>query len=424
VYDAGLKAPRCGTVGSRCTTGNLVKGRGPLGPEANAPNTIHNSCADGANGSYQYDESLEVLKVFTSDGSDFAPGKTVTIEAQVWAFSSGSSDKLDLYYAADANNPSWTLIGTLAPAGGGLQTLTTTYTLPQGNLQAIRGNFRYSGMEGTCTNGSYDDRDDLVFAVSGITDTTPPTTALTAPSAGATLTGTVTVSASASDNVGVSRVDFYAGSTLIGSDSTAPYSLSWNSATVANGTYALSSRAVDSWGNTGTSASVSVTVSNAAPACNLSEQLLLNPGFESGNVSWTASTGVIASNATTARTGSWRALLGGVGDTSTHTLHQQLTVPATACAATLKFWMKITTAESSLSNQYDMLYVEVQSSTGTVLKSLATYGNLNTSTTFVEHSFDMSEFKGQTIRVSFKATEDFDLQTSFFVDDTSLTIIR
>ncbi|MDY7230117.1 S8 family serine peptidase [Hyalangium rubrum] len=424
VYDATLKAPKCGTVGALCSTGTLVKGRGGLGPEVNAPNTINNSCADGTSGSYQSDESLEALKVSTSDGSDFAPGKSVTIEAKVWAYSGFTSDFLDLYYAADANNPSWTFIGTLQPTAGGLQTLTATYTLPSGNLQAIRGAFRYNGTAGSCGTGGYDDRDDLVFAVGGgAGDTTPPSTAITAPTAGATLSGTATVSANASDNVGVTRVDFYAGATLIGSDTSAPYSISWATGGVANGAYALSTRAFDAAGNSANSASVSVTVNNAA-TCTTTQQLLLNPGFESGNVNWTAPSGVIANNASTARTGNWRALLGAKGVTTTHNVYQQLSIPATACSANLKFWLKITTAEGTTSTQYDKFFVEVQNSAGTVLATLATYSNLNKGTTFVERSFDLSAYKGQTIRLNLKATEDSSLQTSFFVDDTSLTVIQ
>ncbi len=59
------------------------------------------------------------------------------------------------------------LIGTLSPTVGGAQTLSTTYTIPSTGttLQAIRGQMRYTGTAGTCTSGSYNDRDDLVFAV-------------------------------------------------------------------------------------------------------------------------------------------------------------------------------------------------------------------------------------------------------------------
>ena len=51
-------------------------------------------------------------------------------------------------------------------------------------------------------------------------DTVAPTVALTAPAAGATVSGNVTVSATASDNVGVSRVEFYYGTNLIATDDT------------------------------------------------------------------------------------------------------------------------------------------------------------------------------------------------------------
>ena len=47
-------------------------------------------------------------RIATTDGSAFAPGKTVRIDATVWAWSTPSADRLDLYYAADASSPSWT----------------------------------------------------------------------------------------------------------------------------------------------------------------------------------------------------------------------------------------------------------------------------------------------------------------------------
>jgi subtilisin family serine protease len=162
-YDASLKAPRCAELGAYCDTGTLVKGRGAIGPEANAPNTINNSCADGNSGTYQNDESLERIRISSVDGSPLAPGKQAKVEFTVWAWSTGTSDSLDIYYTGNANNPTWTFLATLKPAAGGSQVLSATYTLPAGSLQAVRGNFRYSGTAGACTTGSYDDRDDLVF---------------------------------------------------------------------------------------------------------------------------------------------------------------------------------------------------------------------------------------------------------------------
>lgn len=424
VFDATLGAPKCGTTGSGCDSGDLLKGRGAVGPESHAPNTLHGSCADGNYGTYQLDESLEGLKVSTVDGTNLAAGKSVNIDAQVWVYSD-FYDSLDLYYAANANSPSWVLLATLQPTQVGLQTLRTTYTLPAGALQAIRGVFRSTPPGTPCASGAFDDHDDLVFAVgSGSGDTTSPTTSLTAPASGATLTGTVTVSANASDNVAVTRVEFYAGSTLIGTDSSAPYSISWNTTGVTNGSYSLTSKAYDAAGNVGTSAARTVTVSNTGGSCGTTQQLLANPGFESGNTGWTTSANVIGSSTTEARTGSWRALLGGRGLNISYTLEQQVTIPAAACTATLRFWLKITTTEDPGAAAWDTMDVQILDSTGILLETLATYSNRDAGTGYVQRSFNLSAYKGRTVRVSLPAQEDVYFTTRFFVDDTALTITR
>lgn len=168
VFDSGLQAPACNTVGTSCDTASLIEGRDNIsgGAEANQPNTIADSCSDGTSGSYLSDESIERLVVSTVGGSDFAPGVTVQIDATVHVWSGGpTSDHLDLYYAADATSPTWTYITTINPTSGGVQTHSATYTLPAGPLQAVRANFRYNGSTSPCSTGSYDDHDDVVFAV-------------------------------------------------------------------------------------------------------------------------------------------------------------------------------------------------------------------------------------------------------------------
>ncbi|MBL7738685.1 MAG: DUF4082 domain-containing protein, partial [Chitinophagaceae bacterium] len=103
---------------------------------------------------------------------------------------------------------------------------------------------------------------DVVFQTSVAPDVTPPTVNLTAPAAG-TVTGIVNVSANAADNVGVTGVQFLLNGANLGAEvTTAPYTLSWNTTTVTNGTYTLTARARDAAGNTTTSAGVVVTVSN------------------------------------------------------------------------------------------------------------------------------------------------------------------
>ncbi|HKG79882.1 MAG TPA: S8 family peptidase, partial [Pyrinomonadaceae bacterium] len=77
-------------------------------------------------------------------------------------------------------------------------------------------------------------------------------------------------------------------------------------------------------------------------------ELLLNRGFESGSVNWTATAGVITnSTGQTPRTGSFYAWLDGYGTTHTDSLFQQITIPSTANSATLSFWLNITTAETT-----------------------------------------------------------------------------
>ncbi len=163
-YDAALKAPMCGTVENSCDSGTLLTGRDGKGPEPNAPNTIANSCTDGTSGTFHVDESLDSLRVSTTDGTPLAPGKSVRIDAGVWAWTTPSADRLDLYYTANAQNPSWTFLATLTPAVPGAQTLSATYTLPAGTLQAVRARFRYQRDAAPCGPGSYEDHDDLVFA--------------------------------------------------------------------------------------------------------------------------------------------------------------------------------------------------------------------------------------------------------------------
>jgi len=96
------------------------------------------------------------------------------------------------------------------------------------------------------------------------TDTTAPTTAISSPAAGATVSGTYSVTATASDNVGVTKVEFYLNGTLKATDTTAPYLFSWDTTTVTNGAYTLTTKAYDAAGNVGQSAAVTVTVNNVA----------------------------------------------------------------------------------------------------------------------------------------------------------------
>jgi hypothetical protein len=146
-----------------------------------------------------------------------------------------------------------------------------------------------AGNIGTSTN--------VNVTVSNVVDTTPPTTSITSPANGATVSGTTLVTASASDNVGVTKVEFYLDSLLQSTSTVSPYQWSWNTTTAANGAHALSSKAYDAAGNIGTSTNVNVTVSNVvdttpptAPANLVASVPTSGNSKRKINLSWTAST--------------------------------------------------------------------------------------------------------------------------------------
>lgn len=98
-----------------------------------------------------------------------------------------------------------------------------------------------------------------------VADTTPPTVSLTAPSNGASVSGTVSVSASASDDVGVVGVQFKLDGAALGAEVlSSPYSMSWDTTTASNGAHALTATARDAAGNPTVSSAVSVTVGNTS----------------------------------------------------------------------------------------------------------------------------------------------------------------
>jgi chitinase len=105
--------------------------------------------------------------------------------------------------------------------------------------------------------------------LSGPGDTQPPTVSLTAPSNGATVSGSsVSVAANASDNVGVAGVQFKLdGANLGAEDTTSTYGITWDTTAASNGSHALTATARDAAGNTATSASINVTVSNSGGSC-------------------------------------------------------------------------------------------------------------------------------------------------------------
>ena len=151
-------------------------------------------------------------------------------------------------------------------------------------------------------------------AVTVVNDTTAPVVSLTAPGNNSKVNGTVTITASASDNVGVSNVEFYLNGALLFASNVTPYTYNWNTTSVANGSYTLTAKAYDNAGNIGQSSNVSVTVLNDITAPTVSIGVRKASSGSSGMLAVTATAnddvgvsrvefyvnGVLASTATVA----------------------------------------------------------------------------------------------------------------------------
>ncbi len=183
----------------------------------------------------------------TAPGNVTASTRTTTSIALTWA---AATDNIGvagygIYNGAD-------LVQTTAGTTGIVSGLTcnTNYTLA---VDAFDG------------SGNSSPKTIIMVSTLPCPDTTPPTVAITAPTNGSTMTGTVNASANATDNIGVARVDFFRDGVSSGSDTSAPYTIPVNTSTIANGSHTFSARAYDSAGNVGNSPSVTVAVSNTTP---------------------------------------------------------------------------------------------------------------------------------------------------------------
>jgi Bacterial Ig domain len=121
-------------------------------------------------------------------------------------------------------------------------------------------------------------------------DDTPPNVSITAPASAATVSGTTSVIASASDNRGVVAVRFFVDGALLAEDDSAPYSVPWDTTASANGSHTLTATAADAAGNQRTSSPVMVTVANGPVPPSSTRR------FEESDPSVSLSAGWLASN--------------------------------------------------------------------------------------------------------------------------------
>jgi chitodextrinase len=173
-----------------------------------------------------------------------------------------------------SSDSTWTLIS-------GIDKTLTSYTVT-GLTNGVSYDFRIRARD---TSGNISDWSEPVSATSR--DTTPPTISITEPQNGSTVSGTITVSGTASDNVGVTKVNLRIDDTFAQTDDAPPWSFSWDTTAIPDGNHNLTLKAFDAAGNEGVSPAVTVTVANP-PATP--QGLFATPGIGNVTLSWIANT--------------------------------------------------------------------------------------------------------------------------------------
>ncbi|MBJ6762485.1 M4 family metallopeptidase [Myxococcaceae bacterium JPH2] len=296
----------------------------------------------------------------------------------------------------------------------------TTYLFPASNYVAARtaclqsardlfgsdsAEFRavqnaFAGINVGYTAGTYDDRVPPQVAASVVGNA-----------------GTLRLEATASDNVGVTRVQFVVDGVIAGESVSLPFFTMFNSQSLANGVHQLQAIAQDAAGNRTTSASVAFMVSNQT------EQLLINPGFELGDFGWDHTDAVLNYPVSSgSHRGSGYIWLDGYGTAHTDNLSQLVTIPAGTTSASLSFWLSLTTAETTTTAVNDYITISVRDPQGNVLQTLATYSNLDADLDYVQRSYDLTAYAGQTIRIFLEAVENSSRASNFKLDDFALRV--
>ncbi|PTA68543.1 cellulose binding domain-containing protein [Deinococcus arcticus] len=225
------------------------------GPEPGSPQTTRSALQGQATG---------LTATFDSTGAwDTGFTGRITLRNPGPSAIQGWTLKFKFNGTAAAGSSVWGAGGAISRDSSGLYTVTPNSwggaTIPAGGSVTIGydGSGQLSGVN-TCTLNGASCSGTVTPPPGG--DTTAPTVSLSASPGAVTSAGAVSLSASAGDNVGVTKVEFYQGSTLLGTDTTAPYTASENVTSAHNGTRTYTARAFDAAGNS-TSASASVTVS-------------------------------------------------------------------------------------------------------------------------------------------------------------------
>lgn len=235
-------------------------------------NTTYSDVSVAASASYTY-----TVRAFDAAGNTSADSNAVTVTTSApdttaptisnVTASNITQTSTTVTWATNEPSDSQVEYGPTAAYGSTISPSSSLVTDHNVNLSGLSASTDYHyRVKSKDASGNLAVSGDNVFStLAPAPDTTPPTVNMTAPSAGATVSGaSVSVSASSSDNIGVVGVQFLLDGNSLGAEDTAsPYTINWDTTSVANGSHTLSARARDAAGNATTASNITVTVSNS-----------------------------------------------------------------------------------------------------------------------------------------------------------------
>ena len=164
-------------------------------------------------------------------------------------------------------------------------------------------------------------------------------------------------------------------------------------------------------------------------------QLLSDPGFDYGQTFWSSDICIVVrptdcysdamsleAQSFASVSGSTHASLGG-GKPNSQIISERVMIPSTVRSAELSFYLWVVSKEKSPSAD-DVFKVEIRNEAGVLLETLGTFSNLDDCPTYIQRRFDVTRYRGATIRISFVSIEDHGVPTWFLLDDVGLSARR
>lgn len=216
-------------------------------------NTIFGDPVPGATKMCNYKDTAPIVVVNNPPVVSAGTDKTITLPTSSITLTGSATDSDGII-----SNYTWSKVS------GGAATISSPSTVSTSIKGLVAGTYTFRLT--VKDNGGLTASDDMILTVKSapvvivVKDTIPPVVSITSPMSNATVTGRIIIRATAADNRKVSKVQFYRGSTLIGTDTSSPYTMTWSTSKLAKTTYILTAKAYDAAGNVGISNNVQVIV--------------------------------------------------------------------------------------------------------------------------------------------------------------------